>query len=99
MFEFAWEKVYGFTPENTDKFVKKEKEGYILEVDVELHKNHNKLSFLVERMKMGKVGKLVPNLKNKETHIRHIKSLNEPLKQGFKFKKVHRVIRFEKSNE
>lgn len=25
MFEFAWEKVYGFTPEKTDKFVKKRK--------------------------------------------------------------------------
>ena len=95
MFGFAWEKVHGFTPEKIDKFVKKDKKGYILEVDVELHKNHNKLPFLVERMKLGKVGKLIPNLKNKKTYIVQIKSLNQPLKQGFKFKKVHRVIRFE----
>ena len=42
----------------------------ILEVDVEyhkeLHKNHNALPFLAERMKIGKVEKLVPNLKDKK---------------------------------
>ena len=43
--------------------------GYLLEVDVEyakeLHENHNELSFLTERMKIGRVEKLVPNLKDK----------------------------------
>ena len=52
---FLWEKVHGFTPEKIDKLVKKDKKGYILEVDVdyskELQKNHNELPFLVERMK------------------------------------------------
>ena len=37
------------------KLVKKDKRGYLLEVDVEypkeLHENHNELPFLAERMK------------------------------------------------
>ena len=42
--------------------------------------------------------KLVPNLKDKETCVVHIKSLNQALEHGLKFKKVCRVIRFEQSN-
>ena len=66
---FSWEKVEDVTPEKIDKFVKKDKKGYILNVDVkyfkELQKNHNKLSFLAERMKIGKMETLIPNLKDK----------------------------------
>ena len=40
----------------------------------ELHENHNELTFLVERMKIGKEEKLVPNLKNKKRYV-HIKAL------------------------
>ena len=43
----------------------KKKRGYLLEFDKkypkELHENHNELPFLAERMKIGKVEKLVPN--------------------------------------
>ena len=43
--------------EKRDGLVKKEKRGYLLEVDVEypkeLHKNHNELPFLAERMKIA----------------------------------------------
>ena len=50
--------------------------GYLLEVDVEyakeLHENHNELSFLTERMKIGRVEKLVPNLKDKKGYVVHI---------------------------
>ena len=49
-------------------------------------------------MKIGKVEKLVPNLKDKRTYVIHIKSLNQALKHGLKIKRVHRVIRFEQSN-
>ena len=98
---FSWEKV-DITPEKIDKLLKKDKKAYILEVDVEypkeLHKNHNELPFLAERMKIGKVEKLVPNLKDKKTYVVHIKSLNQALKHGLKPKKVHRVIRFEQSS-
>ena len=99
---FLWEKAEDFTPEKIDKLVKKDKKGYILEVDVEypkeLHKNHNELPFLAERMKIGKVEKLVPNLKDEKTYLVQSKSLNEALKHGLKLKKIHRVIRFEQSN-
>ena len=47
---FAWGKVDDFT-------LKKE-------YPKELHKKHNELSFSAERMKIGKVKKLVPNLKD-----------------------------------
>ena len=65
---FSWEKVEDFTPKKIDKLVKKDKKGCILEVDVEypkeLYKNHEELSFLGERMKIGKMEKLVPDLKD-----------------------------------
>ena len=71
---FKWiSKVEELTPGFINKLVKKDNKGYILEVDVEypkeLHKSHNELPFLPERMKIGKVEKLVPNL-NKKRKIR-----------------------------
>ena len=48
---------------------KNDKHGYILKLDGEypreLQKKHNKLPILTERMKIGKMEKLVPNLKDK----------------------------------
>ena len=99
---FHREKVEDFTPEKIDKLVKKDNKGYILEVDVEypkeIHKEHNELSFLAERMKIGRVEKLVPNHKDKKTYVVHIKSLNPALRHDLKLKNVHRVIRFTQSN-
>ena len=63
----------------------------------ELHKNHNELPFLTERMKIGRVGKLVPNLKDKKGYVVHTKVLDQALKHGLKLKKVHRVIEFQQS--
>ena len=81
--------------------MKRDKKGYILEVDVEypkyLHKNHNELPFLAKRMKIGKVGNLVQNLRNKKTYVVHIRNLNQELKHDLKLKKVHRVIRLQQS--
>ena len=61
-------------------------------------KTHNELPFFAERMKIRKVEKLVPNLKDKKTCAVHIKSLNQALKHCLKLKKVHWVIRFEQSH-
>jgi hypothetical protein len=71
---FQWvENVEVFTKEIISKLVKKDTYGYVLEVDVEypknLHKKHNELPFLVERMKIGKVEKLIPNLNNKKSML------------------------------
>ena len=47
--EFKWKNGEEFTTEKIDNLVKKDKSGYILEVDVEyrkeLHENHNELPF------------------------------------------------------
>ena len=51
-------KAEDFRPEITDELGKKDKRGYILEVDVkypkDLHENHNELPSLVEKMKIGR---------------------------------------------
>ena len=58
--------------ENSDK-------GYIFEVDVEypknLHKQHNDLPFLPERMKINNCTKLVCSVHNKENYPIHILAL------------------------
>ena len=86
-------------PEKIDKLVKKDKRGYFLEVDVEyakgLHESHNELPFLVEKMKIGREEKLVPNPKNKKGYMVHIKALDQALKHGLKLKKIRRVIEFQ----
>ena len=104
---FKWKNREDFTPEKIDEFIKKDelvkkgRSGYLLEVNVEypneLHENHNELSFLVEKMKIGRVEKLVPNLRDKKRYSVQIKTLNQVLKPGLKFKKIYRVIEFQQS--
>ena len=69
-----------------------------MEYPNELHENHNELPFLAERMKIGKMEKLVPNLKDKKGYAVRIKTLNQASRHGLKLKKVHRVIEFQHSN-
>ena len=91
---FKLKKGVDYTPEKIDKLVKKDKRGYILEVDVEylkeLHENHNELPFLAERIKIEREEKLVPNRKDKKGYVAYIKALD----QG---NPVHRVIEFQRS--
>ena len=61
----------------------------------DLHENHNELPFLVEKMKIGREEKLVANLKHKKRYEVHIKALDQALKYGLRFKKVHRIIKFQ----
>ena len=68
-----------------------------MEYPKELRENHNELPFLTERMKIGRVGKLLPNLKDKKEYLVHIKALDQALKHGLKLRKVHRVIEFQQS--
>ena len=63
----------------------------------ELHENHNELPFLMEKMKIGREEKLVPNLKDKKRYLVQIKTLNQALTYGLKLKKVHRAIEFQQS--
>ena len=61
----------------------------------DLHENHNELPFLVEKMKIGREEKLVANLKHKKRYVVRIKALDQALKYGLRFKKVHRIIKFQ----
>ena len=76
-------------------------DGYVLEVDAEypneLHKDHNELPFMPDRMKLGKVEKLVCNLYNKDKYVIHIRTLKQALEHGLKLKRVHRAITFKQS--
>ena len=98
---FLWKGAEDFTPEKIDELVKKDKREYLLEVNVdypkELHENHNELPFLTERMTIGRMKKLVPNLKDKKGYVVHIKTLDQVLKHSLKLKKVHQVIEFQQS--
>ena len=73
-------------------------EGYFLEVDVQylekLHELYNYLPFLLERMKIEKVEKLVANLHDKTEYVAHIRKLKQVLNHGLVLKKVHTVITF-----
>ena len=76
---FKWENGEDFTREKIDELVKKDKRGYLLEVDVkypkELHENHNELPFFVEKMKIKRV----------ERYVIHIKALDQALKRFIAF--------------
>ena len=54
-------------------------EGYFLQVDVQyskkLHKLHNDLPFLPERINIEKIEKLVANLHDKTEYVIHIRNL------------------------
>ena len=54
-------------------------EGYFLQVDVQyskkLHKLHNDLPFLPERINIEKAEKLVANLHDKTEYVIHIRNL------------------------
>ena len=71
---------------------------YFFEVNVEYPKMlfnlHKDLSFLPEREKMEKCGKLVCNIKDKEKYEIHIRALKQALNHLLILKRVYRVIQF-----
>ena len=87
-----------FNEEFIKSYDKDSNKGYILDVDVEYHKNlnylHSDLPFLPKRMKINKCSKLVCNLCDKNNCVVHIRSLKQVLDHGLILKKVHRVIQF-----
>ena len=96
---FKW--VYGITPDDISRLVNCDSKGYLLEVDVkypkDLHDLYNELPFMCEKMKINGVEKLVPNLYDKKKYIIRIKALDQALKHGLIFEKVHQVIEFDQS--
>ena len=63
--------------------------GYFLEVDVQypekLHRIHNDLPFLPERMKIEKVKKLVTNLHDQTEYVLCLKKFNASIKSWISF--------------
>ena len=70
----------------------------ILEVDLEypkeLHDLHNDYPLAPERLKIGNVEKLIPNLWEKEKYVVHHENLKLYLELGLKVKKIHRRLKF-----
>ena len=62
-------------------------EGYFLKVDIQYLKKllelHNDLPFLLERLKIEKVEKLVANLHDKTGYIIHIRNLKQASNYDF----------------
>ena len=51
-----------------------------------------------ERIKVGQVEKLIPNLRDKERYIVHYRNLQLYLSLGLKLKKIHRALEFSQSS-
>ena len=73
----------------------------ILEVDLEYPKDlldfHNEYPLAPEKLTIGKVEKLIPNLNDKSKYVLHHENLKLYLKMGLKLVKIHRGITFEES--
>ena len=67
-----------------------------LEVDVQclekLHEIHNNLPFLLERMKIEEVEKLVPNWYDKTKYVIHIRYLKQALNYGLVLKIINILL-------
>ena len=72
-----------------------------LEVDLEypeqLHDLHNDYPLALERIKMGNVEKLIPNLSNKTNYVAYYEHLKLYESLGLKITKIHRGIKFKES--
>ena len=86
-----------------EKLLKKKdtKIGYIFEVDLEypssLWEAHNDYPLAPDRIKLGKVEKLVSSFLPKKNYVVHYKSLKQYIEMGMILKKVHRGIKFYQS--
>ena len=79
---FEWiEDTSQFNEDFIKNYNEESDEGYFLEVDAQhlekVHKRHNDLPFLPERMKIEKAEKLITNLHDKTEHVIHIRNLKQ----------------------
>ena len=76
-------------------------EACILEVDLEypkeLHDLHNDYPLAPERLKIGGIEKLIPNLYDKKNYVVHHETLKQYESLGLKITKIYRGIKFEES--
>ena len=75
--------------------------SFVLEVDLEypedLRDLHNDYLLAPERVRIGNVEKLIPNLNNKTNYVVHYEHLKLHENLGLKIAKIHRGIKFEES--
>ena len=92
---------HGFKWMDDDELTSWKKHACILEVDLEypkqLHDLHNDYPLAPERLVLGKVEKLVPNLNDKTKYVLHYENLKLYESLGLKITKIHRGIKFEES--
>ena len=73
----------------------------ILDVDLEYPEDsynlHNDCPLAQERVKMGNVEKIIPNLNNKTNYVVHYENLKLYENFGLKIANIHRGIKFEES--
>ena len=68
-----------------------------LESREQLHNLHNDYFLAPERIKIGNVEKLIPNLNNKTNYVVHYEYLKLYESLGLKIAKIHRGIKFKES--
>ena len=87
--------------DDDDELTSWKKHACILEVDLEypkhLHDRHNDYPLAPERLVLGKVEKLVPNLNDKIKYVIHYENLKLYESLGLKITNIHRGIKFEES--
>ena len=92
---FRWVDI---APDDVRVLLNSSEKGYLLEVDIryprELHDYHNDLPFMCGRMVIGGVEKLVSNLHHKKRYVIHVRALDQALKHGLVFERIHRAIEF-----
>ena len=92
---------HGFEWMNEEEQKNWKNHSCILEVDLEypkeLHDLHNDYPLAPERLKIGGVEKLIPNLYDKKNYVVHHKTLKQYESLGLKITKIHRGIKFEES--
>ena len=53
---------------------------------------------MCDKMKINKVEKLVPNLKDKKKYVIHIRALDQALRHGFILERINRAIEFNQTD-
>ena len=98
----SWAAARPIKPSQISTLTASKIKGYLLEVDIkyptDLHDSHNDLPFMCDKMKINKVEKLVPNLKDKKNYVIHIRELDQALRHGLVLERIHRAIEFNQTD-